>query len=240
MFFFLIFHTSISSSKTIENKLITTLFYGIILYLLLHGLIKTSSYNIFNYIGNVYWYILILDILVVIYLTRNIIDYKGMFNNIIDTSIYEAKIQTYITDEDVINNNLNRPNKKSVNINEDDNIIYNINNSNKYNKQQTLNDNINYNNENNNNSNPNDNYDMGTSLTDLGISDSDSNSNNNISDYSNSYSNNTQNNDMQNNDIVNVSEPEFINDFTEQINTDNQSNISAIDVNIDDFENNLS
>lgn len=233
MFFFLIFHTSISSSKTIENKLITTIFYGIILYLLLHGLIKTSSYNIFNYIGNVYWYILILDILVVIYLTRNIIDYKGMFNNIIDTSIYEAKIQTYITDEDVINNNLNRPNKKTVNINEDDNIIYNINNTNKYNKQQTLNDNINY--DNNNDSNANDDYDMGTSLTDLGINDD----NNEIPDYSNNYSDNTKNDNIQSNDIVDVSEPEFINDFTEQINTDNQSNISAIDVNIDDFENNL-
>ena len=231
MFFFLIFHTSISSSTTIENKLITTLFYGIILYLLLHGLIKTSSYNIFNYIGNVYWYILILDILVVIFLTRNIIDYKSIFNNIIDTSIYEAKIQTYVTDEDIINNNLDRPNRKRVNINENDNVVYNFNETIKYPNQSKTH---NYNDGSNNDTNDSDN--MGTSLEDLGINDKEN------SEQLNNDSNHRNNNDNSNDiiDVNDVNEPEFINNFTEQIGNDNQSNISAIDIDIDDFENNLS
>ena len=103
MFYFLIFHTSISASKTIDKKLLTTFLYGSILYLILHGLIKTSTYNIFKYIANYYWSIIIIDILTLVYLTWDIIDYPAFVSKFVDTSIYQSNIK--IKDDNVLNNN---------------------------------------------------------------------------------------------------------------------------------------
>jgi hypothetical protein len=88
MFYFLIFHTSISASKTIDKKMLTTFLYGSVLYLILHGLIKTSKYDIFKHLADYYWYCIIIDVATLIYLTWGIIDYQGMLERFIDTSVY--------------------------------------------------------------------------------------------------------------------------------------------------------
>ena len=88
MFYFLIFHTSISASKTIDKKMLTTFLYGSVLYLILHGLIKTSKYDIFKHLADYYWYCIIIDIATLIYLTWGIIDYQGILERFIDTSVY--------------------------------------------------------------------------------------------------------------------------------------------------------
>lgn len=88
MFYFLIFHTSISASKTIDKKMLTTFLYGSVLYLILHGLIKTSKYDIFKHLADYYWYCIIIDVATLIYLTWGIIDYQGILERFIDTSVY--------------------------------------------------------------------------------------------------------------------------------------------------------
>lgn len=90
MFYFLIFHTSISASKTIDKKILTTFLYGSVLYLILHGLIKTSKYSIFKHLADYYWYCIIIDIATLIYLTWGIIDYQGIIERFIDTSAYSG------------------------------------------------------------------------------------------------------------------------------------------------------
>lgn len=92
MFYFLVFHTSISASKTIDKKILTTLLYGSILYLILHGFIKTSDYKIFSYIAKYYWTIIGIDIATLIYLTWDIIDYPSLVNRFIDTSGYSLPL----------------------------------------------------------------------------------------------------------------------------------------------------
>ena len=88
MFYFLIFHTSISASKTLDKKVLTTFLYGSVLYLILHGLIKASEYTFFKYIEKYFWTIIIIDIATLIYLTWDIIDYPGLLSRVIDTNIY--------------------------------------------------------------------------------------------------------------------------------------------------------
>src|SRR6056300_851779 len=90
MFYFLIFHTSISASKTIDKKMLTTFLYGSVLYLILHGLIKTSKYAIFKHLADYYWYCIIIDIATLVYLTWGIIDYQGILSRFIDTSAYSG------------------------------------------------------------------------------------------------------------------------------------------------------
>ena len=90
MFYFLVFHTSISASKTIDKKILTTFLYGSVLYLILHGLIKTSKYPIFKHLADYFWYCVIIDIATLIYLTWGIIDYPGIFERFIDTSAYSG------------------------------------------------------------------------------------------------------------------------------------------------------
>jgi hypothetical protein len=90
MFYFLIFHTSISASKTIDQKMLATFLYGSVLYLILHGLIKTSKYAIFKHLADYYWYCIIIDIATLVYLTWGIIDYQGILSRFIDTSAYSG------------------------------------------------------------------------------------------------------------------------------------------------------
>jgi hypothetical protein len=136
MFYFLIFHTSISASKTIDNKLLTTFLYGSVLYLILHGLIKTSKYAIFKHLAEYYWYCIIIDVATLIYLTWGIIDYQGMISRFIDTSAYSG-LENNIEDEPIISRKITINNisdyvnevktGKQVNINEDINKVHNFN-----------------------------------------------------------------------------------------------------------------
>lgn len=233
MFYFLVFHTSISASKTIDKKLLITLLYGSIMYLILHGLIKSSKYDFFKYIENYYWTIIIIDIVTLLYLTWNVIDYLSIINRFIDTSAYSS-LQ--------VNNNINNNDNYYPNNTEPSLLdsmsagIESINN----NIKPILRTNIhegsfeNYKNpehtkkvgftditENNNTSIITTAQDMGlsqsTSLEELGLNDD--------------------------NNVNAITEPINMQDFfNETIDvTDHVSNISDIDdINLDEFANNLS
>jgi hypothetical protein len=136
MFYFLIFHTSISASKTIDKKILTTFLYGSVLYLILHGLIKTSKYAIFKHLAEYYWYCIIIDIATLVYLTWGIIDYQGMISRFIDTSAY-SRLENNDDLDPLMSRKLNINNisdyvkevktGKQVNINENANEVHNFN-----------------------------------------------------------------------------------------------------------------
>lgn len=215
MFYFLIFHTTISASSNIENKLLTTLFYGSILYLLLGGLINKTDYQILKYISSFYWYILIIDIVILVYVTRNVIDYKNILDKFLDTSIYEIPINkssinppnvnNYHNIKENINNIINEKQNKQVFINEHENEIYNYDSN-----QNIVNNNMN--NDMNNDlyrNNTNETFTHATSLEDLGFNNE----------------NTEENNDENINDIIN--------NFQDSIDNTNISEIESI--NLDDF-----
>jgi hypothetical protein len=139
MFYFLIFHTSISASKTIDKKILATFLYGSVLYLILHGLIKTSKYAIFKHLADYYWYCIIIDIAILIYLTRGIIDYSGIFERFIDTSAYSGLEKNISNNEKPlfkteinshnINDYINNVKERRVNINEEANEVRQFNNN---------------------------------------------------------------------------------------------------------------
>lgn len=157
MFYFLIFHTSISASKSIDKKMLTTFLYGSVLYLILHGLIKTSKYDIFKHLADYYWYCIIIDIATLIYLTWDIIDYHGMIERFIDTSVYsnnelanevqqplfQSKMDMNSIDDYINNIKQQKSNSQEFEIhdnnnNKNDNRSNNINN-----KQVNINESIN-------------------------------------------------------------------------------------------------
>lgn len=247
MFYFLIFHTSISKSNTIDKKLLTTFLYGSVLYLILHGLIKTSEYSIFKYIANYFWYIIAIDIATLIYLTKDIVDYQKFFSRIIDTSIYENDIPTINTFETMTSHSP----LSSIQLPETT-----ISSQQKLNQtQKSIMKNVNFNEEANNNQE----YDTSTPPNTVSKINNYATTGNDISSYDlsetdklvesglehstsiNDLLSSTDNiNDKHNIETINI--PENMNEFfSETIDvTDGTSNISDInEIDLSDFENNL-
>lgn len=108
MFYFLIFHTSISANKELDKKLLTTFLYGCILYIILHAILNSSDRSFIKTIKQYFWFIFGLDVICMIYIYKTIYDKQQesdqgsqsllsklseFFENLIDTSIYKDKLE---------------------------------------------------------------------------------------------------------------------------------------------------
>lgn len=106
MFYFMIFHSSISAGKDLDKKTLTTFLYGCVLYIIFHALLSTSDRPFFNTIQQYYWVIFGIDIICMLYIYFKLIQknspgdqssavfqnlrskLSGMLDGIIDTSMY--------------------------------------------------------------------------------------------------------------------------------------------------------
>lgn len=107
MFYFLIFHTSISANKELDKKLLTTFLYGCILYIVLHAILNSSDRSFIRMIKEYFWIILGLDVVCMLYIYKSIYDKQQeqgtgsqsivsklmeFVENFIDTSTYRDQI----------------------------------------------------------------------------------------------------------------------------------------------------
>lgn len=106
MFYFMIFHSSISAGKDLDKKTLTTFLYGCVLYIIFHALLSTSDRPFFNTIQQYYWVIFGIDIICMLYIYFKLIQknspgdqsssvfqnvrskLSGMLDGFIDTSMY--------------------------------------------------------------------------------------------------------------------------------------------------------
>ena len=118
MFFFLIFHTKVSSSNDIEKKLITTMVYGTVLYIMFHVMLNSSQKPFFLAMRQYFWLLLLIDIIAVLIICRSILakmsdQTKGSLSGvgkkiynylegIIDTGIYTDNVNFDNQTDDVI------------------------------------------------------------------------------------------------------------------------------------------
>lgn len=108
MFYFLIFHTSISANKELDKKLLTTFLYGCILYIVLHAILNSSDRPFIQMIKQYFWFILGLDVVCMLYIYKTIYvkqQEAGMgsqsllgkltefLENLVDTSVYKEQIE---------------------------------------------------------------------------------------------------------------------------------------------------
>jgi hypothetical protein len=108
MFYFLIFHTSISANKELDKKLLTTFLYGCILYIVLHAILNSSDRPFIQMIKQYFWFILGLDVVCMLYIYKTIYDKQQeagqgsqsllgklteFIENLVDTSVYKEQIE---------------------------------------------------------------------------------------------------------------------------------------------------
>ena len=108
MFYFLIFHTSISANKELDKKLLTTFLYGCILYIVLHAILNSSDRPFIQMIKQYFWFILGLDVVCMLYIYKTIYDKQQeagqgsqsllgklteFLENLVDTSVYKEQIE---------------------------------------------------------------------------------------------------------------------------------------------------
>ena len=67
MFFYLIYHSSLTNYKDSNKKIYYTLLYGSILYMIIHGFMSFSPWTILQKLINYFWVILSIDIGILIY-----------------------------------------------------------------------------------------------------------------------------------------------------------------------------
>jgi hypothetical protein len=112
MFYFLIFHTSISANKELDKKLLTTFLYGCILYIILHAILNSSDRPFIQMIKQYFWFILGLDVVCMAYIYKTIYDKQQeagigsqsllgklteFMENLVDTSVYKDQIDIPVT-----------------------------------------------------------------------------------------------------------------------------------------------
>ena len=122
MFYFLIFHTSISANKELDKKLLTTFLYGCILYIILHAILNSSDRPFIQMIKQYFWFIIALDVCSMLYIYKTIYDKQQeagqgsqsllgklteFLENLVDTSVYKEQIE--IQPSTPNNNNNNNP-----------------------------------------------------------------------------------------------------------------------------------
>lgn len=106
MFYFMIFHSSISAGKDLDKKTLTTFLYGCVLYIILHALLSSSDRPFFATIQQYFWIIFAIDIICMFYIYFKLIQKNnpgdqssavfqnlrsklaGVLDNFIDTSMY--------------------------------------------------------------------------------------------------------------------------------------------------------
>ena len=121
MFYFLIFHTSISANKELDKKLLTTFLYGCILYIILHAILNSSDRPFIQMIKQYFWFILGLDVVCMMYIYKTIYEKQQeagqgsqsllgklteFLENLVDTSVYKEQIEIQPSTP---NNNNNNP-----------------------------------------------------------------------------------------------------------------------------------
>ncbi len=112
MFYFVIFHSSVSAGKDLDKKTLTTFLYGCVLYIIFHALLTTSDRPFFKTIQTYFWVIMAIDIICMLYIYAKLIKpsgdgssfvgglkekVTGLLDNFIDTSMYtnDIELQSY-------------------------------------------------------------------------------------------------------------------------------------------------
>ena len=116
MFYFVIFHSSVSAGKDLDKKTLTTFLYGCVLYIIFHALLSTSDRAFFKTIQTYFWVIMAIDIICMLYIYIKLIKpvsgdgtgagsfigglkekVSGLLDNFIDTSMYtnDIELQSY-------------------------------------------------------------------------------------------------------------------------------------------------
>jgi len=101
MFYFLIFHTSISASKDIDRKSLTTFLYGSVMYIILHAILSSCEQPFLQVIRRYFWIIVGLDIISMFFVYKTILDTTetgsvlkdklfNLLEGLADTSMYSA------------------------------------------------------------------------------------------------------------------------------------------------------
>ena len=155
MFYFLLFHSSITKSKDIDKKILITVLYGSILYIIFHAITSSSTKSFLVTIKKYFFLIFTLDVICMIYVLKNFlpqINVKDKVNNmqnmlsqinlfgLIDTSFYDNNNEIKI-------DNINLSNiEEFEKLNKLNDLLQNGNN--------TINTNNNINTNTNNNTNP--------------------------------------------------------------------------------------
>jgi len=112
MFYFVIFHSSVSAGKDLDKKTLTTFLYGCVLYIIFHALLSTSDRPFFKTIQSYFWVIMAIDIICMLYIYIKLLKpsgdsssfvgglkekVTGLLDNFIDTSMYtnDIELQSY-------------------------------------------------------------------------------------------------------------------------------------------------
>lgn len=112
MFYFVIFHSSVSAGKDLDKKTLTTFLYGCVLYIIFHALLSTSERPFFKTIQTYFWVIMAIDIICMLYIYVKLLKptddgssfvgglkekVTGLLDNFIDTSMYtnDIELQSY-------------------------------------------------------------------------------------------------------------------------------------------------
>lgn len=118
MFFFLVFHTKITSTNDIEKKIITTLVYGTMLYVIFHVMLNTSQKAFFVTMRQYFWLMLLVDIVSLMLICRTLLAklsdktrgslsgvgkrIVGFLEGMIDTGMYSDVVNFDNQTDDVI------------------------------------------------------------------------------------------------------------------------------------------
>ena len=71
MFYYLIFNSSYTNYDAVDKKIMMTVLYGTISYIITHAVLANSSIKIINSFKNYFWILLILDISIIYYIIQN-------------------------------------------------------------------------------------------------------------------------------------------------------------------------
>lgn len=103
MFYFVIFHSSVSAGKDLDKKTLTTFLYGCVLYIIFHALLSTSDRPFFKTVQSYFWVIMSIDIICMLYIYIKLIKPSpsdgtfvtglkdkvvGLLDNFVDMSMY--------------------------------------------------------------------------------------------------------------------------------------------------------
>lgn len=109
MFYFVIFHSSVSAGKDLDKKTLTTFLYGCVLYIIFHALLSTSERAFFKTVQTYFWVIMAIDIVCMLYIYVKLIKptpgsgasfitglkdkVTGLLDNFVDMSMYTNDIE---------------------------------------------------------------------------------------------------------------------------------------------------
>lgn len=195
MFYYLIFNSSYTNYEEIDKKMMITILYGTISYIVTHAIINNSNISFINSLINYFWVILCLDITMFYYVSQN----DKLFSDYLSIKQLKDTINSVIDNESNKNDN-------SAELNENDSDNNNLD----INPKLTSDDKNDENNDENNNEN-ND------------INNNDNNGNNkenNLTNIESSYNNIISNESKNDFDDIN----KRLNNLENPINSDNSNN----------------